>query len=342
MNTTLAAVLGPDHFKAGVTAEVDFTKGEQSEETWDPTKSVMVSQQRTEETNGGTLPSGIPGTPSNLPRPPARPGSREGGIVRRTENVTYQSSRLVRRTTLPEGVIKRLNVSAVIDQSVRWEGSGAKAKRVLEPPSDETLKKVRDLIAAAVGFNEQRGDQIVVQSLPFESTLRNAVPPEDPQTPKNVPQSNLIGLEKWLAEKNIKVSLPLLFTAAGVLTLLLIGAVVLFLRRKKKSKLMLAKPELSKQQELAEPGDASARSKLPALTQPAQPPVKGDKTFAQFEAREEALRHEAEREVLNALKLPELTTKKAEVLIRHITEHAKRDAVGSANLIRSWLMEKEQ
>jgi flagellar M-ring protein FliF len=342
MNTTLAAVLGPDHFRAGVTAEVDFTKGEQSEETWDPTKSVMVSQQRTEEMNGGAIPSGVPGTPSNLPRPPTRPGSRDGGILRRTENVTYQSSRLVRRTTLPEGVIKRLTVSAVIDQNVRWEGSGAKAKRVLEPPSDETLKKVRDLIAAAVGFSEQRGDQIVVQSLPFESTLRNASPPADPVATKTAPQSNPIGLEKWLAEKNIKVNITILLAAAGVLALLMIGAVVFFLTRRKKNKPATGTSELAKQRELEEPGDVPARSKLPAVTQPAQPPAKGDKTLAQFEAREAALRHEAEREVLNALKIPELTTKKAEVLIGHITEQAKRDSVGAANLIRSWLMEKEK
>lgn len=340
VNTTLSAVIGPDHFRAGVTAEVDFSKGEQSEETWDPTRSVMVSQQRTEESAGGALSSGVPGTQSNLPRPPSRPGSRDGGLVRRTENTTYQSSRLVRRTSLPEGNVKRLTVSAVIDQTVRWEGAGAKAKRILEPPSEETLTKVRDLVAAAVGFDEKRGDQIVVQSLPFESTLRTATPPAEPVVKPPTGQSNPTGLEKWLAEKNIKVSPSILLGAAAAVALALIGAIVFFLRKRRKSQpgdsKVVGHGDLATQGELSS-GESPARStsRLPAVAHGAGPPG------VPQNAEEEARRLAAERELLSSLNLPELTTKKSEVLIRHISEQARRDSIGIANLIRAWLLEKE-
>jgi len=346
VNATLSAVIGPDHFRAGVTAEVDFTTGEQSEETWDPTKSVMVSQQRTEESNGGALSSGVPGTASNLPRPPSRPGTRDGGLLRRTENTTYQSSRLVRRTTLPEGNLKRLTISTVVDQTVRWEGTGAKAKRILEPPSDETLKKVRDLIAAAVGFNEGRGDQIVVQSLPFESTLRTATPPADPVAKPAAPQQNLTGVEKWLAEKNIKVSLPILIGAGAAVALVLIGAVVWFIRKRGKKKHAGSTAEEAAHVELKEGEAMHGASRLPAVAHGGLPAVAHtsthkDKPIEETDAEEEARRLSAEREVLSSLKLPELTTKKSEVLIRHISEQAKRDSIGIANLIRAWLLEKE-
>src|SRR6202022_4638334 len=52
INTTLEPLLGADKFRAGVSVECDFTSGEQSDETFDPTKSVMVTSQRPEDSAG--------------------------------------------------------------------------------------------------------------------------------------------------------------------------------------------------------------------------------------------------------------------------------------------------
>src|SRR5579864_8259521 len=54
INNTLEPLLGSDKFRTGVSAEVDMTSGEQSEETFDPTKSVMVTSQKTEDSSGIT------------------------------------------------------------------------------------------------------------------------------------------------------------------------------------------------------------------------------------------------------------------------------------------------
>src|SRR5207253_9296588 len=81
-----------------------------------------------------------------------------------------------KRTVLPQGGIKRLSVSVLIDHEVHFEGTGAQAKRVLTPPTPERLKVIHDLAAAAVGLNTERGDQMIVESLPFESTV-NLEPP---------------------------------------------------------------------------------------------------------------------------------------------------------------------
>src|SRR5271163_26266 len=43
--STLEPLLGLDHFRIGVSADVDITSGEQSEEVFDPTKSVMLTSQ---------------------------------------------------------------------------------------------------------------------------------------------------------------------------------------------------------------------------------------------------------------------------------------------------------
>jgi flagellar M-ring protein FliF len=84
---------------------------------------------------------------------------------------------VVRHTKIPQGVIKRMSLAVLVDQSVRWEGDGAAKHRVLVPPAPETLKTIKDLVAGITGFNAERGDQLIVETLPFESSL-NAEPPK--------------------------------------------------------------------------------------------------------------------------------------------------------------------
>ena len=115
IRSTLDPLLGPDKYRAGVNIECDFTSGEQSEETFDPNKSVMVTSQHTEDVSGLGTSGGQPGTASNLPRPAARSTSRSGGVSRKTESISYQTSRVVRRVKLPQGGIKRLSVSVLMD-----------------------------------------------------------------------------------------------------------------------------------------------------------------------------------------------------------------------------------
>lgn len=348
---TLTPILGAEHFQTGVSVDVDFSSGEQSEEAWDPNRSVMVTQQRTEESNTPPAPSGVPGAASSLPRPTSRPGSGQQGMVRRTENITYQSSRTVRRTTLPQGGIRRLTVSTVLDQSVRWEGVGPKAKRILEPPSEETLKKVKDLIAAAVGFNAERGDQMVVESLPFETTLRQTQPPPDPAAPKPAPtatpQNSPLppAVTKWLAEKNIKVDPMILLGAAAFMLLLFVALGVFFLRKKRGSKALVATGHLSAEHGA---GGGGLGSELP----PAQTSVGGPhgahsqlgpvKSLEEQEAEFVARRAQQEREVLASIQMPDISSKKTDVLVKHIAEQAKHDPAMMAQLIRGWLADGEK
>lgn len=326
---TVEPVLGSDHFRAGVSAEVDLSSGEQSEESWDPNRSVMVTQQRTEEMNSPASASGVPGTASSLPRPTSRPGASGSGLTRRTENITYQSSRMMKRTKVPQGAIRRISVSAIVDQEVRWEGTGAKAKRILEPPSEEKLKKVRDLVAGAIGFNQERGDQIIVQSLPFEATLR-LPPPEDPAARRPPASAPLpFGLDKVQPA-------VLIGAAAGVVVLLvaltLLASRMLRGNRKKAGAKVEGLPALAEREThphaLAEAEAASGKS----LEQ---------KLEARL-AEQAAQREKAELAALDSLKLPMVQTKKSEVLVKHIAEEAKRDPPAVAQLLRSWISQKER
>lgn len=180
LNATLEPLLGAGRFRTGVSADVDMTSGEQSEESYDPAKSVMVTSQKTEDIAGTQASGGQPGTASNLPRPAPRAAGGNGQTARRTENITYQSSRTVKHVRLAVGAIKRLSVSVLIDNDVQWETKGGKQVPVVTPPSPERLKVIRDLVSVTAGLNPQRGDQLIVESLPFESTLSLTPTPLSP------------------------------------------------------------------------------------------------------------------------------------------------------------------
>ncbi len=322
--STLDPLLGNGHFRSGVSAECDFSSGDQSEETFDPTKSVMTSSQKTEDVSGGTTSAGVPGTASNLPRPTSRPGAGRQPTARRTENISYQTSRTVRRIHLPQGTLKRLSVSVLVDYDVRWQGTGATAKRIVATPSADRLKSIHDLVAAAIGLNVPRGDQLVVEALPFESTLN----PELPEAPPSAKKPS--GLPAWL-DNLVQNRSGLLLNVGGGIFVLLLGLIaILFLRRR-------APAAATMNAQLGSAARAGA-----AYKEISGDPM--DDAGRQMEGKlheQQALRERQAQQVLDSLKLPSVTTKKTEVLTKHLAEEAKKDSTALAHVVKTWIHEEE-
>jgi flagellar M-ring protein FliF len=311
ITSTLEPLLGADKFRATASVECDFSTAEQNEETFDPAKSVITSSQKTEDMSGGTAPSGIPGTPSSLPRPTTRPGAGSNAVTRRTENISYQSSHTVRHVREPQGSIKRISVALLVDSDVRMEGNGAKAHRVVEAPSAAKLKTISDLVSGVIGLSTERGDRLVVETLPFESTLNQETLAPEKSTPP-VPRT---WWEEFLANKVFLVG-------TGVGAAILLALLVLLVRLSPRA---------------GRPG----RGELPAELAPATTP---DQIQGQIEnrlAEQAALREKQELEALNSLKLPP-ATKKTEVLTKHISEQAKKDSGSMAQVLRAWLDSTEE
>ena len=306
INHTLEPLLGADKFRATASVECDFTNAEQSEDTYDPSKSVIVNSQKTEDISGGAVASGVPGTASTLPRPTSRPAGGGNGVTRRTENISYQSSHTVRHVHEPRGTVKRMSVSLLVDSDVRFVGSGEKAKRIVEAPSADRLKAIHDLVAGVIGFDAQRGDQLVVETLPFESTLN----PEQIPVP-TPPAPPLTWQEQFLKNKIFVVGV-------GVGAALLLSLLFVLLRVTRKG------PRST----------VELPAELPAASTP-------DQLSSQIEQRladQAAQREKQELEALNSLKLPPVT-KKTEVLTRHISEQAKKDSASMAHVLRAWMSE---
>jgi flagellar M-ring protein FliF len=315
INATLEPLVGADKFRAGVSVDCDFSSVDQSEEILDPSRSVMVSSQKSEDISGGTGASGVPGTASNLPRPTSRPGTMLAGVSRRTESIAYQTTRTVRHTRLPQGGVRRMSLAVLVDQAVRWEGEGAKRKRVLVPPTPETLKAIHDLVAGITGFTPDRGDQLIVEAMPFESTLHPenetglVVPPATPAQP-----STAAPLPRWLeALRDPKIG----GAAAGGALVLIVLAVFLMRRR----------------------GSHATASAPPALQGAGAEPSIEERMQAQMDERAR-LEQKLEQEALSSIKLPKVTSKKADVLVKQIKENSKKDSAAGAHVLREWIGEQ--
>ena len=305
LNATLEPLVGAGRFRAAVSADTDLTSGEQSEEHFDPTQSVMVSSQKTEDISSPAhTAGGIPGTASNLPDPAPPPVSVSAGSSRKTESVNYQSSRTVKRTVLPQGGIKRLSVSVLIDHEVHFEGAGAQAKRVLTAPPPERIKVIHDLAAAAVGLNTERGDQLIVESLPFESTV-NLEPPGAVSGPVEAPLTPI---------EQLKKNPKMLYGAAGGAAVLLAGLGFLVFKMVKKSP-------------------------APAPTRPIEslPPAAGDPAAA---PRVSGADSWAPSGLSAASTLPALAPARIEVLTNQVRETAQKDGELAAGVLRGWLREE--
>jgi flagellar M-ring protein FliF len=233
VESTLEPLLGPGKFRVGLSVDCDFSSAEQSDEVLDPTHSVMVSSQKSEDQSNSTPNAGIPGTPSNLPRAAARPLGAGINSSRRTENVSYETSKSIKRTKTPQGSIKRISASLLLDQEVQWEGKGRDRHRITVPPSAEKLKAINEIVVGVLGIVPERGDHLVVQSLAFEQTLAETAAEESAPKSGNPPASSNEQLNHMLKDRRV-----LMGTGAAIV--LLAAAFAFFFLRHRKRRVELA------------------------------------------------------------------------------------------------------
>jgi flagellar M-ring protein FliF len=324
IGATLEPLLGAGKYRAGVSVECDFTAGEQSEELYDPARSVMLSSQRSEDNVGSAFPAGVPGTPSNLPRPAWRPASGAGRNSRVTENITYQSSRTVRKTRLPAGAVRKMSLAILVDHDLSWQKDKNGYQRVLVAPSADKLKVVRDLVAGVTGFNAERGDQIIVDSLPFESTLT-----------LEPPQMQAVGLPvRPPGAFGLTIERKTMMMLGGAVALIVLGFVVALLSRGMRRGGTRGKAET--QRALA--GEEAGKPGAPGVEAPAS---NVERQIESKLAERDAMQQKAEAQALSALNLAPVITKTAEVLAKHLREKIKVEPETPAQVLRTWIREED-
>ncbi|HLU91258.1 MAG TPA: flagellar basal-body MS-ring/collar protein FliF [Pedomonas sp.] len=173
VETMLERIVGPGKVRAEVAAELDLETVRQESEVYDPDAQVVARSTTVESGQQSTdnQPAAPVTVANNLPDAQAQEaqGATSSTSANEiSEQVEYQNSRT--RTTMMRnaGSIKRLSVAVMVDGVYSGEGNAD-----YQPRSAEELEQFRRLVQNAIGFDEDRGDSVVVENLRFAQ-------PEDP------------------------------------------------------------------------------------------------------------------------------------------------------------------
>ncbi len=189
--TILNPLVGPGNVHAQASADVDFSRREETSEVYrpnqEPGQAAVRSQQTSDSTQRGVNPAqGVPGALSNQapanaqapianpPQPqPPRPGQpqqpanaqqqqqQQTGTQtpasnlneRRDATTNYEVDRTISHIKQPVGALKRLSVAVVVNYIRDKDGE----PQALPP---EELNKLTNLVREAMGYSDTRGDSL--------------------------------------------------------------------------------------------------------------------------------------------------------------------------------------
>ncbi len=183
---TLEPVTGAGNVRASVALDYDAEAAEETDESYDPSKSVTLSLERTEQNTGAQpVAAGIPGAASNAPNTqavPVYPHETSAPQSAKTESGTYGVSKTVRHVIDNPGRVRRLTAAIVVNDRLLQPATKTRAA-VWQPRSADELRNLTALAQAAVGFDTARGDVVTVEDLAFDGNR--------PQPPATLAEQSL-------------------------------------------------------------------------------------------------------------------------------------------------------
>ncbi|HYG23424.1 MAG TPA: flagellar basal-body MS-ring/collar protein FliF [Verrucomicrobiae bacterium] len=167
----LEKVLGPGQAIVRVSAEINFDTVTRTEEKFDPDGQVVRSQTKNDENTDSSTSSGSSSsvgisanTNTETNSPAVASGPVNNSKNRKTvSTIEYEIGKSTSSVIQSAGGIKRLSTAVTI--ASRFEGEGAERKAL--PRTNDELEKLRRVVQNAVGTDNERGDQIALEELPF-------------------------------------------------------------------------------------------------------------------------------------------------------------------------------
>ncbi len=170
----LAPIVGVDAYTVQVNLDMDFTRKEQTMQTFNPDLPAVRSERTVEDNNSSGGAQGVPGALSNQPPGDSTIPANANGNTNSADSGASSGNRRIEAernydldTTISHirpqvGIVNRLSISVGLDYFADPDNAGQKVART----ADE-LDRISNLIQAAVGYSVQRGDIISVESFPF-------------------------------------------------------------------------------------------------------------------------------------------------------------------------------
>jgi len=193
----LTPLLGPGNARAQVSAELDFSRREETSEVYrpneDPNQAAIRSRQTSESLQRGPgVAQGVPGALTNQPpvdpvAPVVNPPAPNAGNVqatgqnaaetalalpgneRRDATTNYELDRTITHLQHAVGTVSRLSVAVIVNHIPDAEGN-------LQPLPAEQLEQLRNLVREAIGFSAERGDSLSLMNSAFASPVEVEVP----------------------------------------------------------------------------------------------------------------------------------------------------------------------
>ena len=207
VNRILLPILGENNFAVQISADIDFTKTEQTSESYNPDLPALRSERiLDEERSGGGVLGGVPGALSNQPPEggvapqvgegaAANAGEATGESNRRSQATrNYELDRTLSHTQRQFARLMRLSVAVAVDHKLA-SGSSSDVTAPASPPvteevgdedaaeqqpvvaasagsqrialSNEEIARLTSLVKNAIGFDAARGDSVEIISQQF-------------------------------------------------------------------------------------------------------------------------------------------------------------------------------
>jgi flagellar M-ring protein FliF len=216
----LSPLMG-DGMRVQVSADVDFTETDKTQELFDPKSPSLRSEQTSEEKSTSPATQGVPGALSNQPAPagvttetPPTPDSTPNsknaaatapGSSAKNATRNFELDKTITHTRSATGVLRRLSVAVVVDDRRIVQADG---KISSQPYKPEDINRFSDLVKQAVGFDSTRGDQVTVTNVAFKI-------PDAPEALPGIP----VWEQGWFFDllKQVAAVLAVLFLIFGVL-----------------------------------------------------------------------------------------------------------------------------
>jgi len=165
----LEPILGVGAVRAQVTADMDFTRVESTNEIYDPT-TVLRSEQTTQDiTNRGAGAGQAPGALVAQPpqqgalaaaQDPAAPADNIPDRESTKETRNYEVNKTISHTRRVPGTIQKLSVAVVVDYVLDDNGERIALDQA-------RIDQITALVREAIGFSAERGDTVQIINSPF-------------------------------------------------------------------------------------------------------------------------------------------------------------------------------
>lgn len=189
----LMPIVGEVNVRSQVNIDMDFTEVETTFEDYDSggrgprTRSEVLAEERSARLDARGIPGALANEPPENPQfvadgqaPPADDeaageaagdNARAGTFSSRSTR-NFELDRVLRHVRSSVGGIERVSVAVAINERTALDGEGRLAA---EPYSPEEVEQLKMLVQGVVGFNEARGDQVILVRTRFEAPM--SLPP---------------------------------------------------------------------------------------------------------------------------------------------------------------------